>query len=400
VGDALDLIGTGIRLAGVIHLAVLAGYVTFGRDLGRLAIVPALYTVTLGAALLRPLVLAPGVTFAEQAVWTVSLGLSAATYLLVLQLVDRRLPVARHAYVLLIPLLALPGVHLAAYFGRESACLAGGLCMPVSEAVMLYEVLTGAPLLLLIWLLRGPALAAMRRSGQRMRLALVLTILALQALILGIGLLKLFAAFPAVRLDLSAAVLKVTMIYLVGSALFRVDAALVPATVPTRAETAEAAPPPAPDRAPTAAAASPSPPDARSDERGGKNDADTEPLSESEQELLEKIEALMQLDKLYQQQGFSRRQLADELGVAEHHISRAVNVGRNQSFTEMINGYRVAEAADLLTKTDESITEIAFAVGFNSLATFNRVFRQRMDTSPSQYRKRQAETPAETAAQT
>jgi AraC-like DNA-binding protein len=301
--------------------------------------------------------------------------------------------------VLLIPLLALPGVHLAAYFGRESACFSGGVCMPVTDAVMLYEVLTGGPLLLLIWVLRGPALAEMRRSGQRMRLALVLTILALQALILGIGLLKLFETFPAVRLDLSAAVLQVTMIYLVGSALFRVDAALVPATVPNRAETAEAAPPPASNRAPTVAPVSPSPQDEPGREDGGESDADTEPLSESEQELLEKIEALMQLDKLYQQQGFSRRQLADELGVAEHHISRAVNVGRNQSFTEMINGYRVAEAADLLTKTGESITEIAFAVGFNSLATFNRVFRQRMDTSPSQYRKHHADAPTATATQ-
>lgn len=369
MADDLALIGTGIRFAGALHLVLLAGYVVATRQSARLAAIPLLYAVTLAAALLRPAVVSQGVGIAETTVWTLGLALSATTYLLVLQLVDRGLPDARHFYVLLVPLVALPLVHLAGYFGHETVCFGNtGACAPVAEAVMLYDVLAGAPILLLLLGLRHRALRSLHDAGDRARFALAMTIIGLQALILALTLLKLSQVLPNTRVDTAAAVLQVAMVYLVGTALFRLDTnASARRADGTDTDTATAA---------TASAAA-------------SADAAQQPdvLLDSERALLERIETLMQLDKLYQQQGFSRRQLADELEAAEHHVSRAINVGRGQSFTEMINAYRVSEAADLLSKTEESVTEIAFAVGFNSLATFNRVFKQRMGASPSEYRK-------------
>ncbi len=42
----------------------------------------------------------------------------------------------------------------------------------------------------------------------------------------------------------------------------------------------------------------------------------------------------------------------------------------------------------LLCETDGSVTDICFDVGFNSLGTFSRTFRDIVGESPTAYRKR------------
>lgn len=48
---------------------------------------------------------------------------------------------------------------------------------------------------------------------------------------------------------------------------------------------------------------------------------------------------------------------------------------------------RVTRAIERMVSSDYSLTEIAFAVGFNNLVTFERTFRKVMGASPSSYRK-------------
>lgn len=43
---------------------------------------------------------------------------------------------------------------------------------------------------------------------------------------------------------------------------------------------------------------------------------------------------------------------------------------------------------ELLRETERSVTEICFDVGFNSLGTFSRLFREVVGESPSSYRAR------------
>lgn len=43
---------------------------------------------------------------------------------------------------------------------------------------------------------------------------------------------------------------------------------------------------------------------------------------------------------------------------------------------------------ELLRETDRSVTEICLDVGFNSLGTFSRTFREIVGESPSSYRDR------------
>lgn len=51
-----------------------------------------------------------------------------------------------------------------------------------------------------------------------------------------------------------------------------------------------------------------------------------------------------------------------------------------------IREQRLARAAQLLTSTDQSISEIAYACAFNDLANFSNCFKQQYGCSPSDYR--------------
>lgn len=55
-------------------------------------------------------------------------------------------------------------------------------------------------------------------------------------------------------------------------------------------------------------------------------------------------------------------------------------------FHGYINSLRIADACRLLTTTDESITSIAYGVGFSTSRTFNRVFLESSGMSPRAYR--------------
>jgi AraC-like DNA-binding protein len=56
------------------------------------------------------------------------------------------------------------------------------------------------------------------------------------------------------------------------------------------------------------------------------------------------------------------------------------------TFTEFVNQYRVREAKRLLL-ADQSVTEVCFASGFESLSYFNRIFKKVTGQNPMQFKK-------------
>ena len=65
-----------------------------------------------------------------------------------------------------------------------------------------------------------------------------------------------------------------------------------------------------------------------------------------------------------------------------------INVHYNKSFSQLLNERRVADAKRLLEETTATVKIISGEVGFNSTASFNRVFRDISGQSPSAWRKR------------
>jgi len=83
------------------------------------------------------------------------------------------------------------------------------------------------------------------------------------------------------------------------------------------------------------------------------------------------------------------KDLAAGTGLTIHGVSEAINNGLGKNFNELINHYRVDRVKkELLDPNNEhlSLVAIAYDCGFNSKATFNRVFKKYTGVSPSQYK--------------
>lgn len=78
--------------------------------------------------------------------------------------------------------------------------------------------------------------------------------------------------------------------------------------------------------------------------------------------------------------------LSKELHINKFWISHIFNERLKISFTDFINNLRIEHACTLLER-GSAITDVAYASGFSSVRTFNRVFSQRMTMSPTAYIK-------------
>lgn len=86
----------------------------------------------------------------------------------------------------------------------------------------------------------------------------------------------------------------------------------------------------------------------------------------------------------------SAADLAAELGMTDSRFSRFFRRATGNTFTDFVNLVRVNRACQLLQETERSITHIAYEVGFNNMANFNRRFLDIKGMTPSEYRRQAA----------
>ena len=80
------------------------------------------------------------------------------------------------------------------------------------------------------------------------------------------------------------------------------------------------------------------------------------------------------------------KRLAEVSGVSEAHFARSFKRAFGVPPHRYLLTRRIEQAATLLRDTDFSITEIAFATGWESLGTFGRIFHDITGQSPSALR--------------
>ncbi|HOT44256.1 MAG TPA: 7TM-DISM domain-containing protein [Spirochaetota bacterium] len=86
----------------------------------------------------------------------------------------------------------------------------------------------------------------------------------------------------------------------------------------------------------------------------------------------------------------SREGLAASLDISPNHLGKFFKVQTGKKINEYINELRIRDAAKKLREQkQETIINIAFSVGFESLSTFNRTFLKIMGITPSEYKDRQ-----------
>ena len=91
---------------------------------------------------------------------------------------------------------------------------------------------------------------------------------------------------------------------------------------------------------------------------------------------------------------FNVEALAQELGMDRSHLYRRVRAVTGESPSKMIRHIRLERAAGLLRSQAGTVSEIAYQVGFKSLAHFSSAFRARYRVPPSTYGKQLALHPA------
>jgi AraC-like DNA-binding protein len=79
-------------------------------------------------------------------------------------------------------------------------------------------------------------------------------------------------------------------------------------------------------------------------------------------------------------------QVAKAVNISANYLSEKFKQVTGINFVEYVAQTRFEKARDLLNDVDLRVSEIAFAVGFQSLSQFNRVFKKLSGMSPTEYR--------------
>lgn len=106
-------------------------------------------------------------------------------------------------------------------------------------------------------------------------------------------------------------------------------------------------------------------------------------------QLEEKLDKIISFIKQDYFKIITREDLAETVGVSPNYLSSLFNIYTGKKINDFINDIRLENAARRVIDSKSSITDIAFSSGFESLTTFNRLFKKKYNISPNEYRKKQ-----------
>ena len=108
-------------------------------------------------------------------------------------------------------------------------------------------------------------------------------------------------------------------------------------------------------------------------------------------QLLQDLSRLMEEDFVYREMGLAIGKLAARLEVPEYRLRQAINMGLGyRNFNDFLNRYRINEASRRLVSAEERslpVLTIALDVGFRSLSSFNKAFKEEHAMTPTEFRK-------------
>ena len=107
--------------------------------------------------------------------------------------------------------------------------------------------------------------------------------------------------------------------------------------------------------------------------------------------IVSKIETALKEEQVYLNPQLSLAAFSKQIESSQSNLSYAINLHYQMSFRELINDYRVKEAKRKLKDASLahlSILGIAYESGFNSEASFYRIFKKSTGQSPADYQKR------------
>ena len=83
----------------------------------------------------------------------------------------------------------------------------------------------------------------------------------------------------------------------------------------------------------------------------------------------------------------SVKSMADLLNLSPHYLSDLLKQETGKTTIELIHLFLISEAKNLLKGSDNNIAETAYALGFDNLPYFSRLFKKEVGVSPNQYKR-------------
>lgn len=84
---------------------------------------------------------------------------------------------------------------------------------------------------------------------------------------------------------------------------------------------------------------------------------------------------------------FSLEDAAEHAGISSFYLSKLFKEEMNDTFVNYVTDLKMEKAEHLLRETDMSIKEITAATGYNDQNYFSKIFKNKFEVTPSEYRK-------------
>ncbi|TMU54953.1 tetratricopeptide repeat protein [Flagellimonas algicola] len=98
------------------------------------------------------------------------------------------------------------------------------------------------------------------------------------------------------------------------------------------------------------------------------------------------LEGLLELlEREFSDSNFGVREMQSELALSKTQLHRKLKALTGESPGEVIRNFRLKRAAQLLSRNADTVTQIAYAVGFNNLSYFAKCFKELYGVTPSAY---------------
>lgn len=112
---------------------------------------------------------------------------------------------------------------------------------------------------------------------------------------------------------------------------------------------------------------------------------------EQKRRISAEAKRLVRLAMVYLQENYSepitRRDIAKHIGITEDHLTFCFRQELGITPIHYLQRYRINQAKRLLKESNQTITEIAFNVGFSDSSYFSRIFRREIGMSPEIFRQ-------------
>lgn len=118
------------------------------------------------------------------------------------------------------------------------------------------------------------------------------------------------------------------------------------------------------------------------------------PLESAEERFIEQLLQHMKQNQPHLNPELNLAQLSSHLSVSPEYLSGILNNKLNSNFFDFINQYRIDSFKNQCRKKEKqnlTLMGIAYECGFNSKATFNRVFKKRTGLTPGEFARQVSE---------